>query len=58
MRVTNEIARRQNRRQMDRLRLSLSEGKGNGATVAALERRQEADLEYFRDRRLLKAATR
>jgi hypothetical protein len=50
-RLKTELDRRRNRREMDRLRLSISEGRGNGATVAALDRRQAADLDYFRRKR-------
>lgn len=53
--LRTELDRRKNRREMDRLRLALSEGVGNGATVAALDRRQAADLDYFRIKRAARA---
>lgn len=48
MKVKTEKDRKANKRQISRLREKLASGKFNGATLAALERRQQADLDYYR----------
>jgi hypothetical protein len=51
MSIKTERDRRTNRREIDRLTLKLSNGDGGrnvGATEAALDRRLDADMEFYR----------